>query len=84
MVAFNESGRKLALHTTSELRKDGSVVEFSLFNDIEESRKYAINNGFGGILYFKNDEMVEIININSGDTNEVHISELLGGADDEE
>lgn len=78
LISYENVGRIFALNTAQELRNDGAVVEFSLFDQLEQTIEYAKNNNFGGILHFKNDKIVQVIDIN-GDTKDVHISELLGG-----
>ncbi len=77
LVSFSKDGRSMALQTINKLREDGLVFELSLFNDIDKSKEYAKNNGFGGILYFKDDDKVDIINIKTNEIDEVNISDLL-------
>lgn len=82
LIAFSDKGRKRAFETALEMRKQGLKIECSLFkNDIDKIKKYAESKKIGGILYFIDDEMVRIINLEQNSEQNIKISDLLSKED---
>lgn len=78
LVAYVPSARSIALRVADELRKDDVVVENSLFDSLEEAFSYAKEEQLGGVLYFKENDEVEVYSIAEGQKDIVTVSELLG------
>ena len=80
LVMYSLEGRKMAIETSEELRKSGLYLENSLLGtDIDTNIAYAKRRGIGGILFFKDEENVELINIQSNERFTTKISEMLKG-----
>lgn len=77
LVAYEAAARSMALKVADELRKEDMVIENSLFDTLEEALSYAKQEQLGGILYFKENEEVEIYNIAEGKKDVTTISALL-------
>lgn len=78
LLVYTEKGKNTALRTADELRNSGLSIENSLLgDDIEKNIEYAKSKKMGGILYFSDNEKVEVINILTNESNLVTISELL-------
>lgn len=78
LVAYVPSARSIALKVADELRKDDVVVENSLFDSLEEAFNYAKEEQFGGVLYFKDNDEVEVYSIAEGQKDIITVTELLG------
>lgn len=78
LVMYTNEGRKIAIQTSEELRKTGLYLENSLNSeDVEANIEYAKEKNIGGILFFKDEENVELINIKSNERFTTTISEML-------
>ena len=78
LVMYTPKGRKIAIQTSEELRKTGMYLENSLdAEDVETSVAYAKQKNIGGILFFKDEENVELINIKSNERFTTKVSEML-------
>ena len=80
LVMYTGEGRKVAIQTSEELRRTGLYLENSLLGEnVEENIAYAKEKNIGGILFFKDDENVELINIQSNERFTTTISDMLKG-----
>lgn len=78
LIAFSAKGRSTALSAGDELRSTGLNIENSLIgSDIKENIEYAKKKKMGGVLYFENEEVVKVINLNDDTENVLNISQLL-------
>lgn len=85
LLVYEREGRKQALMTGDQLRSQGMYIENSLIlGDIETNKKYAISKGIVGILYFENEQNVQLINLNTNEVIKTTLEELLQKADGEE
>lgn len=66
LVVCERATRKVCVRVANNLRSQGLVIENSLFDTLEESLAYAKAAGFGGVLYFKSENEVEVHNIKAG------------------
>lgn len=80
IVLYNENSRNMALSIANKFRTEGTAVEIGMINkDIQTNINYARKRGVGGILNFKDMNIVEVINIKDGSTVETTFAELLKG-----
>ncbi|MDP4182272.1 MAG: ATP phosphoribosyltransferase regulatory subunit [Bacillota bacterium] len=78
MVCYGIDGRKVAFKVSQELRRQGLVVEMDvMLQDLDEIKKYASGKGIGGIVFIKDEENIDLYNIDSEETSSVNLSELL-------
>jgi ATP phosphoribosyltransferase regulatory subunit len=78
LITYTIEGRSVALSVADQLRSTGVYVENSLFGDnIDKNIAYAKAKKMGGILYFKDEQNVEIINIESGDRMNTTVAALV-------
>ena len=77
LLVYTENGRFKALDAGIKLRKSGMNIE-NFYGKIEDALDYARDRGFGGVLYFTNDENVKIYNISENKSAVVDINELTG------
>ena len=85
LLVYTPKGRKQALMTSDNLRSQGMYIENSLINgDIEKNKKYALSKNIGGILYFMDEENVELMNLITNETVKTTVEELLKRADEGE
>ncbi|MCD8158240.1 MAG: ATP phosphoribosyltransferase regulatory subunit [Clostridiales bacterium] len=80
LLLYSPEGKNSALSAGIKLRKGGMNIE-NFYGGIEDGIKYAEKNGFGGIIYFIDNENAELYNISEGEEAIVKISELLGAED---
>ncbi|MDF2593688.1 MAG: histidyl-tRNA synthetase 2 [Clostridia bacterium] len=76
LIVYTKATRKAALSAADGFRKDGLAVENSFFETIETALVYAKEAGLGGILYFKQDDKVEVYNMKENTMEETTISQL--------
>lgn len=80
LVMYTRAGRKIAIQTGEELRRTGLYLENSLLGDnVDENIAYAKQKNIGGILFFQDEENVELINIKSNERFVTKVSEMLKG-----
>lgn len=80
LVMYTSKGRKIAIQTSEELRRTGLYLENSLYGEnVEENIEYAKQKNIGGILFFKDEENVELINIKSNERFTTKVSDMLKG-----
>jgi ATP phosphoribosyltransferase regulatory subunit len=78
LITYTIKGRSVALSVADQLRSTGVYVENSLFGDnIDKNIAYAKTKKMGGVLYFKDEQHVEIINIESGDRINTTVAALV-------
>ncbi|HHW67244.1 MAG TPA: ATP phosphoribosyltransferase regulatory subunit [Epulopiscium sp.] len=82
LLVYEPKGRKQALMTGDLLRSQGMYIENSLIHeDIEQNKKYARSKNIGGILYFEDDQNVQLINLMTNQTIRTTVEELIQKAD---
>lgn len=80
LVMYTTKGRKMAIQTGEELRRTGLYLENSLLgDDVDKNITYAKQKSIGGILFFQDEENVELINIMSNERFTTKVSDLLKG-----
>ena len=80
LIMYTTKGRKVAIKTSEELRRTGLYLENSLLGeDVEANIDYAKKKNIGGILFFIDDENVELINIQSNERFTSKVSDMLKG-----
>ncbi len=76
LLVYTDEGKFCALKAGRILRKSGMNIE-NFFGGIDDGLEYAHKKGYGGILYFIDDENVKIYNINEGCEDTMKIDDLL-------
>jgi len=76
LIVYTKETRKQALKAADGFRKEGLVVENSFFETIEEALKYAKEVDLGGVLYFKQEDRVEVYHLKENTMEETTISKL--------
>lgn len=77
LAAFSGSGLKTAMAVADQLRTQGVYIENSLKETTrEDSIAYAKAKGLDGVIYFKNETDISIINIATGEIREAAIQDL--------
>lgn len=78
LVSFGREGRRDAFLISSELRKQGLLVEMDITGrTMPELVQYASKKGIGGILHILDKERIEIYNIGTDETVKTTKNELL-------
>jgi len=77
LLIYSEQGRNTALRTAEELRNTGLFIENGFIQDIDKAEQYCKSKGLGGILYFSDNENVEIINVQTGEHTKTTVNELI-------
>ncbi len=77
LLIYTEQGRSTALKTAEELRNTGLFIENGFIQNIDSAKEYCKNKGLGGILYFSDNENVEIINVLTGEHTKTTVNELI-------
>lgn len=83
MILYTGENRKTALTLAGQFRNQGMCIELvrkSSKREIGDYQAYAGRFGAGGILYLKDTELIEIINISDGSLKQVKISDLVNEA----
>ncbi len=81
LLVYTSISMDNALKTAEQLRKDGVYIENSLLgDDIEKNIEYAKIKNLGGILFFGNDDLIEIIDIKENTRTKVTLEYLLNRA----
>lgn len=77
LVAYEKNARNTAVNISENMRSSGLCIENSLIgSDLDKNIKYAARKGFGGILFFREDETVDIISIKDSGHKNVKINDL--------
>ncbi len=78
LLVYTKESRKEALETAEELRSKGVYIENSFITDnIDKNIEYAKSKNMGGILYFIDNQNIEIINIQTQEVIKTTINEIL-------
>ncbi len=77
LLAYTKNGRKTALESADFLRGQGLFIENSFSHNLEENITYAKAKEMGGILFFEDEERVQVINIEDDTSSQTTVSELL-------
>ncbi len=79
LIMYDEKSRSVAIKTAEHLRQSGLIVEMSLFgNDFDLNVNYGQTNKLGGILYFKDNKDIDVINLIDGETTKTTLEKLMG------
>ncbi|KNY28765.1 ATP phosphoribosyltransferase regulatory subunit [Pseudobacteroides cellulosolvens] len=78
LVCYMNEGRKAAFKVAQELRRQGLAVEIDVAcQGVEQLKGYAASKKIGGIILIKDDENIEIHNLETGEASKVTFAELI-------
>lgn len=80
LLLYYEENRKSAVSLAKYFRAQGMNIEMAIQKvgcPMEEYIKYCGLNGIGGILLLKDSDRIAVVNVESGESNEVDLNELL-------
>ena len=78
LLVYSEIGRKKAIKIGNVLRNQGLFVENSLLGDnIEKNIQYAKCKSINGIIYFKDENDIQLMNLKTGHISYTTISDLI-------
>jgi len=78
LLVYNKEGRKQALMTADSLRREGMYIENSLLDgDIEAQKEYARSKNIDGILYFIDEQKIELIDLKNNQSVKTTVDQLL-------
>lgn len=80
IILYQESNRKTAIALANLFRNDGIQIELlrkSSKREIQDYIEFGRRNNNGGILYIEDEDMVQVINIETGDIKRAKLSELV-------
>ncbi|NMA83094.1 MAG: ATP phosphoribosyltransferase regulatory subunit [Epulopiscium sp.] len=78
LLMYSPTGRKQAFAVSQVLRSQGMYIENSLLGeDLEKNKAYAKQKNINGILYFKDNENITLINILTEEVTYTTVSALL-------
>lgn len=78
LICYGKEGRKTAFELCNELRRQGLRVEIDVVNNgIDAAKEYAMSKGIGGVLYIKDEQNIEIYNLETGEVKSTSIKELV-------
>jgi len=78
LVCYTREGRKTAVKICEQLRKQGLNVELDVScQGIDPAKEYARSKGIGGILYIKDEDRIEVCNLETGEVGTASLKELL-------
>lgn len=83
MILYTEEAREVAIHLGQQFRNDGMSIELvnkSATSQIQDYVDHGKRHHAGGILFVKNSDQIDIINLATGDINSVSVKELLNKA----
>ncbi|TCT17018.1 ATP phosphoribosyltransferase regulatory subunit [Natranaerovirga pectinivora] len=81
LILFKEALTKTAIQLTQHLRGQGLKIELQKLNDngtLEDYIQYGKQKHVGGIIYINEEETVKIIDLETNNTTEAHLSDLIG------
>lgn len=78
IVCYENSQRNLALKLCSGLRKNGVITQLWV-DDNQKAADYAKEYEIGGIVFVKDEDAIEIHNMQDGTIAKTSVAELLGG-----
>jgi len=85
LLVYNKEGRKQALMTADTLRREGMYIENSLLDgDIEAQKEYARSKNIDGILYFIDEQKIELIDLKNNQSVKTTVDQLLEGSEGRE
>lgn len=80
LVCYLDEGRKTAFKVSQELRRQGLVVEVDVAcQGIDQLKNYALSKKIGGIIMIRDDENIEVHNLENGEISMTTFAELAGG-----
>lgn len=78
LICYGKEGRKTAFELCNELKRQGLRVEIDVVNNgIDAAKEYAMSKGIGGVLYIKDEQNIEIHNLETGQVKSTSINELV-------
>ncbi len=78
IVRYEDAGRKTAFRLCDELRRQGLVAELDVAADgLDVLRQYAAKKSVGGIINVIDEEVMEMVNLETGETTRTSFDELI-------
>ncbi|HEY9062915.1 MAG TPA: ATP phosphoribosyltransferase regulatory subunit [Pseudobacteroides sp.] len=79
LVCYLDEGRKTAFKVSQELRRQGLVVEMDVAcQGMEQLKNYASSKRIGGIIMIRDEENIEVHNLENGEVSKATFAELAG------
>jgi ATP phosphoribosyltransferase regulatory subunit len=78
LLVYNDDTRKEAIRVSEQMRNDGMSIELSLMDqEIKQHIAYGKANNIGGLMYFKEADIVELINLETDETSTTNTKALI-------
>lgn len=80
LILYRKEWRKTAIALANRFRSQDMNVELINYEEehsLEEYKEYCKRNSVGGILFFEKENLVEVINCQTGESNTARLSEFL-------
>ncbi|MGN6710614.1 ATP phosphoribosyltransferase regulatory subunit [Anaerocolumna jejuensis] len=80
LILYRREWRKTAIALANRFRSQDMNVELINYEEehsLKEYKEYCKRNSIGGILFFEKENLVEVINCQTGESNTVRLSEFL-------
>ncbi len=80
LILYRKEWRKTAIALVNRFRSQDMNVELINYEEehsLEEYKEYCKRNSVGGILFFEKENLVEVINCQTGESNTARLSEFL-------
>ncbi len=80
LILYRKEWRKTAIALANQFRSQDMNVELINYEEehlLEEYKEYCKRNSIGGILFFEKENLVEVINCQTGESNTARLSEFL-------
>lgn len=81
MILYKASEREMAIKLAGHFRSTGINIEMvgkKENKELEDYVKFAKKNHVGGIFYIEDDQVINVINVKTSESQSVKLSELLG------
>ncbi|WP_073279174.1 ATP phosphoribosyltransferase regulatory subunit [Anaerocolumna jejuensis] len=80
LILYRKEWSKTAIALANQFRSQDMNVELINYEEehtLEEYKEYCKRNSVGGILFFEKENLVEVINCQTGESNTARLSEIL-------
>lgn len=80
LILYRKEWSKTAIALANQFRSQDMNVELINYEEehtLEEYKEYCKRNSIGGILFFEKENLVEVINCQTGESNTARLSEIL-------
>ena len=80
LILYRKEWSKTAIALANQFRSQDMNVELINYEEehsLEEYKEYCKRNSIGGILFFEKENLVEVINCQTGESNTARLSEFL-------